>query len=432
MNGSIPLGQRESQTLEFKSAALLAKGGGGGGREQVEGHASIAREVVAMLNALGGEVWVGLADEAGVAVRAEPIPAAEVEAASLRNHLIDSLEPPPVHCEVEVEVVPIFAGEKGEVLRIRVRPHEDGKPYAHLKKSRRLYVTRVGDRVVPLPREEIAAQFRRRSRAADELEEIDAVLRAEQQAFLEPGKSRFWLRLQPRSGGEIDFEKVIEREVLVDPAASGNRSAGHTFVHAYLYQVAMSNLPDRRAEPVAPRTRQIDGRTALTVSNEVFDVRLYRDGGMWFSAPIFAFQWSSPAWEKISVTVLHPEALLEYPVSVFRLASTLYEDESVWERPPGSGHVLARLAVGGLAEHALLPGSLKHWRQNAHRIARFDLDGFLLERPLVFTLREVIETPDRCGFRLVRQLYEAFGFLESDMPPEFDRASGRLVLPEFP
>lgn len=38
--------------------------------------------------------------------------------------------------------------------------------------------------------------------------------------------------------------------------------------------------------------------------------------------------------------------------------------------------------------------------------------------------------PDRCGFRLVRRVYRAFGLRESDIPSEFDRRVGRLILPE--
>jgi hypothetical protein len=57
-------------------------------------------------------------------------------------------------------------------------------------------------------------------------------------------------------------------------------------------------------------------------------------------------------------------------------------------------------------------------------------DDLAWEDPLVFSLQEVIEEPDRCGFRLVRRVYEAFGFYEDAIPKEFDRKTGRLVLPE--
>jgi hypothetical protein len=56
------------------------------------------------------------------------------------------------------------------------------------------------------------------------------------------------------------------------------------------------------------------------------------------------------------------------------------------------------------------------------------MGNFRLEDPLRFTYEEIRRTPDRCAFRLVRLLYEAFGFPEGAVPPEYDRRSGRLVL----
>ena len=55
-----------------------------------------------------------------------------------------------------------------------------------------------------------------------------------------------------------------------------------------------------------------------------------------------------------------------------------------------------------------------------------DLDP---ERPFRFERDELLLEPDRCGLRLLTYVYQAFG-LESDaIPPEFDRQTGRLVIP---
>jgi hypothetical protein len=59
-----------------------------------------------------------------------------------------------------------------------------------------------------------------------------------------------------------------------------------------------------------------------------------------------------------------------------------------------------------------------------------DEPDLIWDEPLLFTLREVRDEPDRCGFRLVRRVYQAFGYDEEKVPSEFDRKAGRLILPE--
>jgi hypothetical protein len=48
---------------------------------------------------------------------------------------------------------------------------------------------------------------------------------------------------------------------------------------------------------------------------------------------------------------------------------------------------------------------------------------------MVFSSQEVIDRPDRCAFRVVRRLYEAFGLSEDAIPHEYDREAGRLLFP---
>jgi hypothetical protein len=54
----------------------------------------------------------------------------------------------------------------------------------------------------------------------------------------------------------------------------------------------------------------------------------------------------------------------------------------------------------------------------------------LIWEPMVFSFREIEEEPDRCGFRLVRRVYHAFGWREEDMPRQYNTETGRLILPE--
>ena len=83
MNDPIPLGQPEGERLEFK------------GRDVLRHLSNVSREVVAMLNASGGDIWIGLVEEQGRAVRVEAIenPAREIN--RLRDHFSDAIEPSP-------------------------------------------------------------------------------------------------------------------------------------------------------------------------------------------------------------------------------------------------------------------------------------------------------------------------------------------------
>src|SRR6185295_20094854 len=79
----------------------------------------IAREVVAMLNAQGGKVWVGLREEDGRAVAVEPIADPEREKGRLLNYLVDTIEPAISNSMVNIEVQD---QGQGAVLDIVVGP----------------------------------------------------------------------------------------------------------------------------------------------------------------------------------------------------------------------------------------------------------------------------------------------------------------------
>jgi predicted HTH transcriptional regulator len=88
-----PVGQRESQHLEFKS------------KDALKHLASVGREVVAMLNSEGGDVWVGLREADGVAVTLEPIKNLDREIGRLRDHFSDSIEPAPGPGEIDFDKI---------------------------------------------------------------------------------------------------------------------------------------------------------------------------------------------------------------------------------------------------------------------------------------------------------------------------------------
>ena len=120
--------------------------------------------------------------------------------------------------------------------------------------------------------------------------------------------------------------------------------------------------------------------------------------------------------------------LLEYPVSAFRLARVFLEES----RTSVGVNILADLAFFGIRGWKLRPGSIVGNRSRFNDPIEYPEaeEDLTWTKPLIFHLGELMKEPDRCGFRLVRRVYEAFGYREDEMPREYDRESDRLVLPD--
>ena len=115
MRESLPIGKTESQGLEFKGVDSFRK------------PLSIGREIVGMLNAeQGGEVWVGVGEEDGLAVSVQPVEDLSTELDSLWNHIVDTIEPSPMESEVRLD--PVSVAEGRHVMRIRVNGRPDRRP----------------------------------------------------------------------------------------------------------------------------------------------------------------------------------------------------------------------------------------------------------------------------------------------------------------
>jgi hypothetical protein len=374
-----PLGKREDSRLEFK------------GRDALKSPEKIAREVVALLNADGGEVWVGIREEGGRAVAVEPIEKVEVEQRRLHDYLIDKIEPSMTEAEVKVKVQEVE--EEGRVLRVTVQPEPSRRPYAFLERGARLFVIRVGDRIRPMEREEI---LRTDGRGQGRLNEAMQKVLRERGKLQSEGEDRFWLRLEPEE--ELDL-KINERmpefeEYLQQPQRTGNRLSGRSFAD---FQRRPELKQDRLVLQHGPRS-----------------VEIRRSGAITFTAYLAVLS-------KGDHGVIWPDALLEYTVSGLRIARAVYQDHI-----HAGGRVVADLALFNVRSWKLLatPG---RWQDPR---AFTEADDFLLEKPLVFRAEEIRDEPDRCGIRLIERVYEAFGFPAEALPPEVDRQSGRLVLPE--
>jgi hypothetical protein len=404
MSDEIPLGKREDLHLEFKSA------------DSLKDPEKIAREVVAMLNADGGDVWVGLGEDGeGRAVKVEAIPEPEASRQSLRDFLSDSIEPAPSSSEISLAVIP---AQDGSILRISV-VGPTSRPYALLKKSGRFYWRRFDDRILPMSREELREAFVGTKQSDDEKARTESALRDElkelQQAPRDPS-GIFWLRIMPVPKLSVNLDALQESDLLLDPSATGNRRAGQTFF------LAGGGSFHRKG-----------GRLVLGETNDAA-LSIYRHDGIQLRLPLGKFHAGhEPGAEK----PLYWLTLLEVPTSVFRLLSKMLRYETLWEELPLENSLfVSSVALLGLQGWTLRPYSpqlqqLQGWWNYLLRDPHSSSDrDFILAQPFGFTLRAIRDDPDRCGFRLVSRIYEAFGFGTAELPSEFDQKSGRLVLSE--
>lgn len=376
MSRAFPLGQRESQRLEIKGADALKE------------PEKIAREVVAMLNAEGGEVWVGIREEKGTGVAVEPVAHPELEQRRLHDFLVDTIEPPLTDPEAKVA---IERNEEGEaVLAVKLQPLERSKPYAFLRKGGRYFLTRIGDRIRPMTREEVLGQ----GSPGDQTQPAIARAFAARQKALAEREARLWLFVQPVA--DLDLAPQKYEELLYSPENSGNRSGFWSFGRS-----------QRRAE--------WNQKWIRTNPEETFKVEITHHGRLTFSAPLGALcpqlLWPRDLW---------PQALVESIASALRLARTVYQGE----KPSHEAPVVVDLVILGLRDHFLNPRIPDAWGRS--RDWKYQEDDFFLVRPLVVPAGELLKHPDSVSWRLVERVYSDFGIHRDDMPDLFDERTGDL------
>jgi hypothetical protein len=389
MNAPHPLRRREDLHLEFKSAEALAR------------PEAIGREVAAMLNADGGEVWIGIREENGTAVEAQSIPDPERAAESLLDSLVDRLNPSPSHAEVQVKPVKV---EDKIVLRIDVVPSSNRQPYALIKSGGWHFPRRIGNRIRAMSREEV---FNREPEA--DLEDASRRIREERERIQEAGRDSMYLLLEPACEVAIDVSALadeLRNDLLNNPARIGFRRIDWHFAQA----------------SEAPRLGKERVQWGWGFPEPAYRAEVRAHGAMLFECALGALHWKGEERE------IWPLCLLEYPISAFRLARLILQKPATDETP-----IIADMAFFGIRGWKLRQGSpLDGSLFRIHEAVEYpepDQD-LTWAKPLVFPFTEIRETPDRCGFRLVRRVYEAFGLPETAIPREYDRESGRLVLPE--
>ncbi len=421
MNVDAPIGMREDQRLEFK------------GRASLDNLDKIVREAVAMLNAEGGEIWVGVREEQEIAVAIEGVDEPDLQRGRLRDALTDLIDPPPTADEVKVEIV----GKEIKTLRVRVSPHPGHRPYALRRGHRLEFPIRYDDRLRPMTRTEIeeafTAELRQtagRSRAVEPAPAERSLL-ADRELVLRQRATSLWLGIEPAlPSGPLDFADLLGSGLLDEPTLIGDRRAG---INIYLTRLgSLRDEPSQRQE-----------RDWLKVgTGSPFQLNIGRTGALRstvrFDEHPFAFPPEpdgSPFPELREAHLLNPKALLEYPTSFFRFWKALVNRDFLPGEP--DERVFASLALVNLEGWYLRPGP-NHPAWNYPLGLRLPPPA-LQQRPRPFTegrsfvgpvLRlqrsEILASPDRCAFRLAEPVFAAFGWLPDEIP-FFDRVAGRLT-----
>jgi len=382
------LGKAETYRLEFKAADILKK------------PVKVAREVVAFLNADGGDLWVGVGEEEGRAVRLETISDIEGELSRLRDHLLDTIEPV-VRIPGDVRLT-----SEGGLLHVAVVKGQH-PPYAQRDGGRHFWI-RADARLRDMSREEIARAFNAPIGNADRL---TGIVRDLLRAQAEEGAARpsLWIRLVLTEPLSIDFTdtgtKVQFESWLRDPSATGNRRSGWNFVNDYARPKFLYDHVEQ-GDPDSPSKIRITNRGEITYS-------VSRD----------ALYWKGDDSDPRDIW---PYSLLEVPASIFRLAGKVFDSDA-----SGSTdlQVVVGFALSGIRGWRLRPGSPREPHLPWKKAQSFDSD--LLEADpgqLVFPATEIIRNPDRCCLRLIRIVYGKFGFEDEDIPREFDKQEGVLRL----
>jgi len=408
----IPIDKRESERLELKAAAALGK------------PERIAREVVAMLNAGGGEVWVGLREKDGVAVEIEPIENPEAAGRRLQDSLVDSIEPSPTHEEVRIETV----GTNAKVLRIRASGRQERRPYAVLLAGGgRLYVVRVGARIRSLTREEIRHPHPGGERGERGPEE-GARLAADLRNVLMVADPTLWLGIEPAdSEGRLDLHRLSASDYLLRPESTENRRLGSTFYLAR-HLASLDNTRYLRREGGR------DGMSWLVARGGAYELKISETAAIRAIAPLaesFTFGEEEPH-PRLGVlrgqSVLDPRAILEYPTSVVRLLSTLLRDDALWDgsRPRSFRAAFALIGIDGwflrpdpedpyLDPRSPDPRSLRLSPPGSVWAAEAYAGDSLQVGPLSLAGEEIAAAPDGCAYRLLRVVFAAFGYAEEDI-----------------
>lgn len=392
MSARIPLGEREAQRLEFKAGEAQGK------------PVTISREVVAMLNAQGGEIWIGVREDEGIAVEAQGIVKPEVERLKLLDHLMETIEPRHRPEEVQVELVDVDPHDRsrGQLLRLFIRAQEGRKPFAALHQGGREYRIRVDHRMRPMTREEI---FAAPAPAREDPEQVQLKrLQLLNEAVVLTEQAGLWIAVAPVPALRLDLQHAALSNLLDDPRTAGNRSLGWN----YRLPTVPAQLRHDRVECELPGHRW---------------TRVYEQGCI--------ESWTTIRWlhhRTDDRQEIYPLALLEYVVSIARLAAHVFGREDL--EAPQAVLLDGALLAPGWQLPAYAPGTMGYGNPSHGEPTELEKGRWRLPAPLRFEWDDFRSHPDHAGYLLVRQIYQAFGLREERIPQAYDRVQRHLVLPD--
>src|SRR5262249_15502365 len=144
---------------------------------------------------------------------------------------------------------------------------------------------------------------------------------------------------------------------------------------------------------------------------------------IFFEVPLSWLQWGNQEKE------IHPYPLLEYPVSAFRIAAAVYKEfrlDELTDQTKVHG-TLALFGIDGWRLRAGSPQSVFFRRDVEPQSGRYEGGAILYTTLILIPWSDLRDYPDECAMRLLRQVYEGFGYWEEQMPPEYNAQTRQLL-----
>jgi hypothetical protein len=313
---------------------------------------------------------------------------------SILDHLVGVIEPSFTQDEVAVTCV-------GSLIQVTVKKGAH-PPYA-VRDGGRHFLTRIDDRLNEMTREQIREAFRAAegNRTQNLAEARERLRKAQKEALT---TESLWLALSPSPKLDIRLSDSLQllQTWMTDPVATGNRRSGWTFVTNLRRSFIRGDLLQHGEDKDWMRTTISErGEVAFVVDPSAVSILT------------------------IAKKQFRPEALLEYPVSVFRLMSKLL---ARFGKDSAASKVVAAFSMNGIKGWTLFPGSSQEptrWPEpKTYEASELQIDPERLE----FDAKLLMEHPDRCALRLIRLVYGELGFEIDAIPREFDQQRGVLSI----
>jgi hypothetical protein len=253
-----------------------------------------------------------------------------------------------------------------------------------------------------MTREELVERFKGAERPQDAVARVVRDLEVELRQAADGGMSGMRVIVRPVADLALPWTRTELEPLLREPRRTGNRIGGWDFTSEHL-----------RLREFERGFEFSDDRARWSTTT------IQKRGELDFRVGLERLHWQGPP------QTIWPFALLEFPASIMRLARTLYK---TCQRLPETivlGMGMFQIKGWTLAPYS--PSSVRY-RFRREALAAFEVDHFL-GKPIAVGWSDLDETPDRCAYRLVRQVYEDFGFEEHQIPREYNRDTGQLTFP---